>query len=929
MIFKELKLKNFKSHINTTIKFNEGVSLIVGQNGAGKSSIFEAISFVLYKQYTGKKLKDLVRSNNDEIVDKMSVSLTFLANGINYKVIRERTKSSSKAILLQSSKESFDFIPICTGDKEVNKEIEKILEMDADLFLNAIYVRQGEISDLVGKTPAERKQLISKLLKLEELEKAWKNSLPLINNFDKKLAKLKGLIESDSTLSIELKSKKQEFINYSERKEIIGKEIESLEINKKEIFDDKIKIEEEKRAFEEFNLRLDNEKKLLASVKKQKDELQNQLDELIKMDSERGRLEKYSKKLPIYLNFEDACQKLLLLQKEEKKQKDLINKIDFLKNTLEEKKTAHEDYLSLESKIKSLNEDKSKLTADLKLINQYEEDKSKLINDLKEEESNLKNFISKTKEVLGSFISDDELQGIEDDFDFVNLRNTADNLKIKLKEDLSLRENQINDLNKEINVSEINMTSSKNSITELNTLEDKCPICKSDISEDKKDELINSYADNIVSNEIKIKDNKSKILELNSFNKILSSKIDLIESFEKEIYANKNLSKNIIDYKKRISELNNKLANLSDTNNKIKEFDDLLLDADKNINELKGRYDEYIGAKATLDSLIKDHEAQEELYIIQGNISSELERIKEAIDSDVYLSTEISEEDLKLKIAELKEKDERFNELTVLLRRKPKVLSRLEEQKEEFKLKSLEIERLNKSINQSLYDEERYEKIKLLEESNSSKILKAKSEFSEISGKIAMILNRIKELEDSLKINKIYKENLKNTEKFLSLLNNIRTLYGKDGVQKTLRNASRPIIQKNTKEFFEKFNFNYSDLILDDNYEISLYGPEGEAKLDMVSGGEKIAIALALRLGITQAMASGNIESILLDEPTIHLDDYRRKELIELLRDMSVIPQMIIVTHDEDLESAADYIYKVEKTNGLSSVKEENINFNF
>lgn len=929
MIFKELKLKNFKSHINTTIKFNEGVSLIVGQNGAGKSSIFEAISFVLYKQYTGKKLKDLVRSNNDEIVDKMSVSLTFLANGINYKVIRERTKSSSKAILLQSSKESFDFIPICTGDKEVNKEIEKILEMDADLFLNAIYVRQGEISDLVGKTPAERKQLISKLLKLEELEKAWKNSLPLINNFDKKLAKLKGLIESDSTLSIELKSKKQEFINYSERKEIIGKEIESLEINKKEIFDDKIKIEEEKRAFEEFNLRLDNEKKLLASVKKQKDELQNQLDELIKMDSERGRLEKYSKKLPIYLNFEDACQKLLLLQKEEKKQKDLINKIDFLKNTLEEKKTAHEDYLSLESKIKSLNEDKSKLTADLKLINQYEEDKSKLINDLKEEESNLKNFISKTKEVLGSFISDDELQGIEDDFDFVNLRNTADNLKIKLKEDLSLRENQINDLNKEINVSEINMTSSKNSITELNTLEDKCPICKSDISEDKKDELINSYADNIVSNEIKIKDNKSKILELNSFNKILSSKIDLIESFEKEIYANKNLSKNIIDYKKRISELNNKLTNLSDTNNKIKEFDDLLLDADKNINELKGRYDEYIGAKATLDSLIKDHEAQEELYIIQGNISSELERIKEAIDSDVYLSTEISEEDLKLKIAELKEKDERFNELTVLLRRKPKVLSRLEEQKEEFKLKSLEIERLNKSINQSLYDEERYEKIKLLEESNSSKILKAKSEFSEISGKIAMILNRIKELEDSLKINKIYKENLKNTEKFLSLLNNIRTLYGKDGVQKTLRNASRPIIQKNTKEFFEKFNFNYSDLILDDNYEISLYGPEGEAKLDMVSGGEKIAIALALRLGITQAMASGNIESILLDEPTIHLDDYRRKELIELLRDMSVIPQMIIVTHDEDLESAADYIYKVEKTNGLSSVKEENINFNF
>jgi putative ATP-dependent endonuclease of OLD family len=47
MIFTRLELKNFKSHAKTAIDFNSGISLIVGQNGAGKSTIFEAIDLVM------------------------------------------------------------------------------------------------------------------------------------------------------------------------------------------------------------------------------------------------------------------------------------------------------------------------------------------------------------------------------------------------------------------------------------------------------------------------------------------------------------------------------------------------------------------------------------------------------------------------------------------------------------------------------------------------------------------------------------------------------------------------------------------------------------------------------------------------------------------------------------------------------------------
>lgn len=137
-----------------------------------------------------------------------------------------------------------------------------------------------------------------------------------------------------------------------------------------------------------------------------------------------------------------------------------------------------------------------------------------------------------------------------------------------------------------------------------------------------------------------------------------------------------------------------------------------------------------------------------------------------------------------------------------------------------------------------------------------------------------------------------------------------------------MRLQSRPLIQKYAREFFEKFNFNYSGLKITGNYDISVFGQKGEVNLKMVSGGKKIAIALFLRLAITSEMSEGNIEKILLDEPTIHLDDEHRNNLIDVVESMSVIPQMIIVTHDKKLESASEELLKIEKTDGISKVIE-------
>ena len=88
----------------------------------------------------------------------------------------------------------------------------------------------------------------------------------------------------------------------------------------------------------------------------------------------------------------------------------------------------------------------------------------------------------------------------------------------------------------------------------------------------------------------------------------------------------------------------------------------------------------------------------------------------------------------------------------------------------------------------------------------------------------------------------------------------------------------------------------------------------------MLSGGEKIVIALALRLGIANVISKNKTELLILDEPTIHLDDDRRARLIEILRDINLVPQMIVVTHDDEMETLSNNIIKVDKTNGISTI---------
>lgn len=924
MIFTRLELQNFKSHANTVLDFNPGISLIVGENGAGKSSIFEAISFALFKSYTTKSVNDLVRSNKN-IGDKieMIVRLYFTSNGTEYMVerIMVLTKSGSKP-----SSNLYKIVDgkgeiLVSGNKQVDQEIEVILSMDSSTFLNAIHIRQGEISELIDQTPAKRKKLIGKLLRLEELEKAYDNLPKISKEYETRKAVLEDRIRPESELNFELKKAKEECFGLNEKNNRLKEELESIkndiDIKNKE----KEELEKLKSEFEALQIKLVHENENKNSLIKFKEELTQKYDEILRNEKEMTLLKPFSQKLSIYNEFKESLLRFNNFKEDEKKNKEILNQIEGHKSTIESERENHEKFIGLEGELKTLTTKKVELSSEIKRINELESHKIELENDIREYNKDLCAFSSNSMEILSKFDLKEEINPIKTNDDLNELDSIVEGLRTKLRSEIDKLSSDIDILNKESISLKQEIKSLEEPLADIRKVDNKCPVCQSDISEDKKNELISMYETTISENNKKIDENNGNIDKLNDKKTLKQVDLKDLDLIKTNLYQNKHIVGDLDKSNKALDALVIKINELKGKKEELENLEKIIETKENEFKELESHHKKYTETVTLLKSTPDESKIKDELYTIAGNINGEDEKLKDYISQDSQLSLDMTEDALNQSIKELTDKDTRYHILLGSIKGKEEYEEKLAGNAKDIEAKEKDIESIKKAIESSTYNEETYKHASILLDRLNDKFNRYSKEIAVNDNNLEIFKTTIANIEELIDINRKNKKEFIDVKEYLDILNNLRELYGKDGIQMALRNQSRPLIQKYTREFFEKFNFNYSDLILDDEYNISIFGPEGEANIDMVSGGEKIAIALALRLGITQAMSKGNIETILLDEPTIHLDSFRRQELIAVLRSMSVIPQMLIVTHDSELENAADTLLRVTKEDGISNVE--------
>jgi DNA repair protein SbcC/Rad50 len=193
MIPQQLTLKNFLSYRKATLDFSGlHTACICGSNGAGKSSLLEAITWVIWGECRAAREEDVIHAGADEV----QVDFIFNYQDAIYRVIRTRTRGGSSVLEFQVKTPSGFKVLTERGVRSTQQLIIEHLKLDYDTFINSAYLRQGRADEFMLKKPNERKQILADLLKLDQYETLAEQAKDMSREFKGRAEAIERDVES-------------------------------------------------------------------------------------------------------------------------------------------------------------------------------------------------------------------------------------------------------------------------------------------------------------------------------------------------------------------------------------------------------------------------------------------------------------------------------------------------------------------------------------------------------------------------------------------------------------------------------------------------------------------------------------------------------------------------------------------------------------
>ncbi len=346
MLIKSVELKNIKSYRHETIEFREGINGICGQNGHGKTTILEAIGYVLFDFLPYKDADFLRRGEKSGMV-----SVEILANNLTYTLTRKLGGEYS------IRGENLHL----TGKKDVlSWLISNIFPVSAEdelphIFENTIGVPQGMLTAAFMETPTKRRKTFDEILKVDEYRNAYENLRNAMSLIDESVRSIENDIEK---LRIRTESYEQKKTEMNE----LGRTIENI-----------------KKVLKERSESLKTTKSRWDELKKQKeaiDKLENEIKQgRIKIEGLKLLLEKSKNELMKSEDAQNIVSGLLADKERYEEERIKLDKLDGMRKELDALK---EKLNRLGNELAGLNEKRMRLEALKAEIEKYAREKTAL-----------------------------------------------------------------------------------------------------------------------------------------------------------------------------------------------------------------------------------------------------------------------------------------------------------------------------------------------------------------------------------------------------------------------------------------------------------------------------------------------------------------------------------------------------------------------
>ena len=342
MILKKLQLKNFKQYGKLELDFREGLIGVVGKNGSGKSSVFEAILLSLFGKISLDK--NHYKSSWVETKESVSLQLTFEVQGKDWRVVREfRGKALAPKARLYNQNEDM----VATDSKPVTEQVIRLLGMDKDAFTRSVFSGQKELGIISNTKGEERKRMVRKMVGLDKLDDIQKLIREDRNTLSKEVQGQQKLLLTEEELQV-----------VEDQLVTLGKESKNLEKEEaklKTVFEKKHKkYQEAKKIFDEQSGLSRQFNQLNLEVEKWGEGVIRLKESVEKSNQEADRLNVLEKELKL-------IQPQVNVFLDQKKQEEVFEKtrikFDGQKSFLEKQKLLLTQQKSLQLKMEDLKKD--------------------------------------------------------------------------------------------------------------------------------------------------------------------------------------------------------------------------------------------------------------------------------------------------------------------------------------------------------------------------------------------------------------------------------------------------------------------------------------------------------------------------------------------------------------------------------------------
>lgn len=881
MRIESISMDNIRSYNSETVKFDDGLILLYGENGAGKSSLLSSIFSGLYMSDVLKYMGDDI--NLDSIVrrgcEEGQINLTFGINGDSYTIkwiisVRDdngERRASTKSCTLTGT----DIDTPVEGVRDVKQSIIDIMGLKPESFVNSVYVQQGDITRMVNASDEKRKEIIDGLLGLSKLDDYRERMDKARLEFGAQRRRIDDLLDD----------KQRQLENYPKKDELES-DISDLQSKRDELQSDKKQANKTINKFQKSIVELESKIGKYEDINSRKSELEESVE-----DKDEKRIEMAENKDAVQSDIEAIETELSVvnegisnkrekLKKESESLKDLKRAVDELGSEITDLRDEIREIRDVKIKnIKKEVSQKNELISELKDdVSSNKQDLESLrsdLDELKSEEQNIKDNIEELEEELTDIISD--------------IESKSDNLNIDYPSIEDLQNTVIpNERDKRIErtvsvCTEIGMNKKEKEIYKDIVENGLCPVCEEE-HEQIDDHVVEHYH------------------ELESTVESDGKRVKSIRNQSDELDAIASLASNVQDLRSKIeisqNNLERKQKEISRVSNEIDEVIDNVQSNKNRINELELEIDELEDDRSDLE------ERLEELQSDRSEVEDEKSSL-EGLVKDIESRDELSDN-----IDDRRDELDRYEEL-----RKNAQQQFLEKKRE---LKKVEDELKDIDVEESKEKKKKYEKKLLNIKDKRGKFEQKASDLQEDIASKKQSLKRVEEIKSSINRlqNRMVEASQNETEAEA-------TMQSYDNVKSKLREENIGLLNRYANQIFNSVYDNkvYQQMEISKQYDITLITGDGiEVDPKDLSGGERTIVSLAIRAGVYKLLverqgSADTLPPFILDEPTTYLDDSHVSNLQSVIETITSwdVPQVLIVSHREDMIQNADSGYEVEK----------------